>query len=251
MNDNRNAAADLQERINSDQDLLQMLDALLRKPEPFWNRFYQDRTKPIPFFTDAPDENVTEYVRSGRLTGGTAVEFGCGNGRNAIYLAKSGYKVKALDISSEAIRWAEEQSRQAGVDVEWECRSVYDLELEPHSADLVYDSGCMHHLPPHRRFGYVKLIKETVKPGGYFGMVCFAPGFEEQGGAGLRTDWAVYRVQSMQGGMAFTKERLVDMFGDCFEVVEMRLMKAQEPGSGTFGVSFLWTVLFQKRSSEV
>jgi hypothetical protein len=39
---------------------------------------------------------------------------------------------------------------------------------------LVYDSGCLHHLPPHRRVSYLDLLDRVLLPGGHLGLVCFA-----------------------------------------------------------------------------
>jgi hypothetical protein len=32
--------------------------------------------------------------------------------------------------------------------------------------DLIYDSGCLHHLPPHRRISYLALLERALAPGG-------------------------------------------------------------------------------------
>jgi hypothetical protein len=37
------------------EDLLKMLDSLLREPTQFWNSFYSDRDKGVPFFANSPD----------------------------------------------------------------------------------------------------------------------------------------------------------------------------------------------------
>lgn len=48
--------------IDTMEDILKMLDARLRESEPFWDNFYEDRTKPVPFFKNIPDENLVRYV---------------------------------------------------------------------------------------------------------------------------------------------------------------------------------------------
>lgn len=48
----------MKETIRTQDDILNMLDALLREPTAFWDSFYEDRTKRIPFFVDKPDENL-------------------------------------------------------------------------------------------------------------------------------------------------------------------------------------------------
>lgn len=51
-------------------DLLEMLDGLLREPKAFWENFYEDRDKEIPFFiAKGPDENLNAYVQNGLRPG--------------------------------------------------------------------------------------------------------------------------------------------------------------------------------------
>lgn len=234
------------EMICSSEDVLLMLDSLMREPAPFWDRFYQDRTKKIPFFADLPDENLVSYVESGRLKGGRMLELGCGPGRNAIYAALHGYEVDAVDISEEAIAWAKERAAEQQVRIRFECKSVYGMQVEE-VYDLVYDSGCLHHLWPHRRVGYIEMIRQALKPQGYFGLTCFAPGFTEMGGALDHSDWEVYRERSMKGGQAYSREKLLKIMGDEFELVEFRAMKECDASEGKFGVPFLWASLWRKR----
>lgn len=45
----------------------------------------------------------------------------------------------------------------------------------PHEAyDVVYDSGCFHYLPPHRRETYLHRVLPSIRPAGLFGIVTFA-----------------------------------------------------------------------------
>ena len=72
------------ETIKNSEDVLMMLDSLMREPAPFWNNFYSDRTKKIPFFVNHPDENLVSYIESGIIQSGRMLELGCGAGRNSI-----------------------------------------------------------------------------------------------------------------------------------------------------------------------
>lgn len=109
---------------------------------------------------------------------------------------------------------------------------------------LFFDSGCLHHIAPHRRIAYVELVNKALKPGGVFGVTCFVLG-GELGGSDL-SDWDVYRVKSLRGGLGFTEEKLKSIFHD-FEAVEIRKMRDVEQTEGLFGTSELWTALFRKR----
>ncbi|KAF0817368.1 Methyltransferase [Bacillus sp. ZZV12-4809] len=219
-------------------DLLEMLDGLLRDPKLFWENFYEDREKEIPFFkAKGPDENLAEYIQNG-LQPGKVLEVGCGPGRNSIFLEKNGAQVDAIDISEKAINWAAERANEEQATIHFECVSLFDFHFKPHSYDFIYDSGMFHHLPPHRRLTYLEIIKAALKPGGKFGLVCFNPD-----GALPTPDWEVYRIGSLKGGIGYTEGRLKAIFQDDFHLLEFRKMKKIQQPSNLFGEDFLWACL--------
>jgi SAM-dependent methyltransferase len=218
------------------------LDVMLGRGDgAWWNGFYQDRAKPCPFFVASPDESLAQWVREGIVPPGRAIDLGCGHGRNAVFLAREGFAVEAVDYSQAAIDWAQERVAQAGVPVSLLRANVFDLELEPGAYDLVYDSGCFHHIPPHRRAQYVEVVVEALKPGGFFGLTCFRP----EGGSGL-TDDEVYERRSLGGGLGYTQERLREIWSARLGVRVVRQMRKPAPDSGLFGETFLWALLAQK-----
>lgn len=54
--------------------------------------------------------------------------------------------------------------------------NIFDLQIEEGTYDIVYDSGCFHHIAPHRRMSYINLLKKALKVGGYFAITCFVGG---------------------------------------------------------------------------
>lgn len=228
--------------IYTEAETLTLLDALLANRErDWWDGFYQDRAKPCPFFADLPDESLVQWIDEGLLRRGNALDLGCGNGRNAIFLARRGFAVEGVDYSGKAIDWAGERARNAGVAVQLRCQSVFDLACEAGSYDLIYDSGCFHHVAPHRRRSYVELVTAALKPGGWFGLTCFRP----EGGSGY-SDQEVYERRSLGGGLGYTEEQLRAIWSHGLQVREIRQMKKPEAGSGLFGEDFLWVLLAQK-----
>ena len=232
-----------QRDIDSQSNVLGALDELLQdRGGRWWDSFYLDRARPCPFFVERPDENLARWVAEGAVTPGCALELGCGNGRNSIYLAEQGWEVTAVDFSKSAIAWARENASRAGVTVEYRCESVYDLAVEPASVDLVYECGCFHHVPPHRRPQYVRLVTHALRPGGTYGLVCFRP----EGGSGL-TDDEVYERRSMGGGLGFSPDRLRVIWGEELDIVELEPMRQQDARSGTFGEAYLWAMRALRR----
>lgn len=232
-----------EEVIYSIDDVLLMLDSLLKEPSRWWNEHYSDRSKECPFFVNAPDENLDSYFGDRRMKRGRVLELGCGPGRNAIYLARQGCKVDAVDVSIQAIQWAKERARDSGLEINFLCQSIFDLQIETSVYDIVYDSGCFHHIPPHRRMSYIELVQNALKPEGLFGLVCFTP----EGGSGL-SDWEVYRQRKLGGGLGYSAERLRKLFERQFEILELRKMKEMGSNSPLFGEAFFWAILMRQRS---
>ena len=189
----------------------------------------------------SPDESLAQWVDQGSIPAGRAIEFGCGHGRNSIFLARHGFSVEAVDYSPTAIDWARERVAQAGVAVSLACRNVFELELPGRPHGLVYDSGCFHHIAPHRRRQYVDLVADALAPGGWFGLTCFRP----EGGSGYSDD-EVYERRSLGGGLGYTEGRLRDIWSGRLQVRELRQMKKQAADSALFGETFLWVLLAQK-----
>lgn len=76
----------------------------------------------------------------------------------------------AVDLSKEALQWAEERAKEQSVTVQFILENIFKLEIQQSKYDIVYDSGCFHYIAPHRRMDYIELLKRALKPGGYFGL---------------------------------------------------------------------------------
>jgi SAM-dependent methyltransferase len=240
----------MEKTIRSYEDLLNMLDQKFRSPEQFWDPFYSNRERPVPFFKNAPDENLVSYYERNLIQPGKAMDLGCGPGRNSIYLAKQGYDVNGYDISNVAIQWARDRADESKLSIEFECKSVFEIDFLD-QFDLVYDSGCLHHLLPHRRIQYLNMIYRSLKSGGLFGITCFRPGFGDQGGPVREmSDWDVYEEGTMNGGLAFTEEKIKYILEPYFECIEFRAVEKPK-SEEVFGVPFLWGSLWRKNSCGI
>ncbi|HET9655959.1 MAG TPA: class I SAM-dependent methyltransferase [Kineosporiaceae bacterium] len=71
------------------------------------------------------------------LPPGRALDLACGEGRNAIWLARLGWQVTGVDFSGVALRRAGELAGKAGVEVTWTCADLLDYRPATGSFDLV------------------------------------------------------------------------------------------------------------------
>ena len=120
--------------------------------------------------------------------------------------------------------------------------SIFDATVADGSYDLVYDCGCFHHLPPHRRRDYVDLVSRALRPGGSYGLVCFRP----EGGSGY-TDQQVYERGSLGGGLGYSAAALRALWDTGpFSLRVLRQMRKTDGQEPRFGEDFLWVLLATK-----
>jgi SAM-dependent methyltransferase len=98
------------------------------------------------------------------LTPGRALDIGCGEGADAIWLAECGWRVTAIDVSEVAISRAREASDSAGASVEWICANVLQTPFPAGSFDLL--SMQYPALPKAAGDGAVRRLLDAVRPGG-------------------------------------------------------------------------------------
>ncbi len=98
------------------------------------------------------------------LPPGRALDLACGAGRNAVWLARRGWRVTAVDFSDVALRAARELAATAGVAVEWLEEDVARWAPPRHAFDLV----CVLYLqlPAAERRVALAGAAAAVRPGG-------------------------------------------------------------------------------------
>lgn len=98
------------------------------------------------------------------LTPGRALDVGCGEGADAIWLARHGWTVTAIDISEVAVIRAREAAELAGAVVEWVRGDALRTAFPAGSFDLV--SMQYPALPKAAGEAAVRALLDTVRPGG-------------------------------------------------------------------------------------
>lgn len=237
--------------IRTVEDVLKLLDGLFaagadrwsQEGSAWWDGFYADRDRQVPFFVDKPDESLVSYLERGLLGPGRALDLGCGPGRNSVHLAGAGFDVDAVDLSPAALAWAETRAKDSGVAVRFHHGDAFDPASVPLTGhyDLILDSGCFHHLPPHRRISYLALLDRHLAQGGHLALTCFASG---RMGSEL-PDADFYRDAALHGGLAYGPDDLRGIFADLTEI-ELRPMRDEPPTSAYYGEPFLHTALFRR-----
>ena len=111
---------------------------------------YQPNMKPVPF--------LVEMIQG--LPPGQAICLAAGTGRNAIFLAQSGYQVTAIDISQAALHWCDEMSNKLGVEVKTLEADLLAFDFGNEIWDLATN---LYFYEPAIFQG----LKQAIRPGGH------------------------------------------------------------------------------------
>jgi SAM-dependent methyltransferase len=115
----------------------------------------------------------TERVWSGRPNGalvaeisglepGSALDVGCGEGADAVWLALRGWRVTALDVSRVALERGRRAAADAGVEIEWVGAGIAEAQLP------TFDLVSVHYPALRRAPGddAIRKLLGAVAPGG-------------------------------------------------------------------------------------
>ncbi|MEX0172361.1 class I SAM-dependent methyltransferase [Streptomyces sp. LMG1-1-1.1] len=97
-----------------------------------WDSRYADRPQ---LWSGRP--NGALVAETAGLTPGRVLDVGCGEGADAVWLARGGWDVTALEVSGVALERAAGHARDAGVEIRWVHAALTEAALPPASFDLV------------------------------------------------------------------------------------------------------------------
>ena len=140
-------------------------DAVVDLSEMYTAQFWDERygsTQRV--WSGNPNQRLVEQVTA--LTPGDALDVGCGEGADAIWLAARGWRVTAVDVSTVALERAAAHAAAAGEGhrITWQPVDALTWAPAPASYDLV--SAQFIHLPPPQMPGLLERLGAAVRPGG-------------------------------------------------------------------------------------
>ncbi len=119
-----------------------------------------------PWETGWPSSELQRLIAEAPVPPGRALELGCGTGASAVWLARQGFAVTALDLSARAIEQARRRADEAGVPVRFLVVDVLDPPADLAGPfDFVFDRGCYHVVRREDPAAYAETLHRLTRPG--------------------------------------------------------------------------------------
>lgn len=100
------------------------------------------------------------------------LDIGCGEGKDAVFLAKNGYLVSAFDLAENGLEKARRLAECHHADVRFFRADVNDYQPDG-EFDVVFSSGVLHYIRPERRKPLFDLLKSATSAGGLHALNVF------------------------------------------------------------------------------
>ena len=129
------------------------------------------------------------------LRPGRALDLACGEGRNAVWLARQGWQVTGVDFSAVALEKARRLAEANGVKAEWVVADLLEYRSEGRAFDLVLLFYLQ--VPESQRHEIVRAAADAVAPGGTFLLVAHDRSNLEHGHGGPQEPAVLYTADDV------------------------------------------------------
>jgi len=170
---------------------------------PDWDTIYRQGTP--PWETGIPSGELVNLVEERVIVPGRVLELGCGTGADAIYLARQGFEVTAVDSSPLALERARVRAEREDVLARFVLDDVFEFAPTAGDFDLVYDAGFYHFIRRTDLSSLLDLLWRVTSPGSYYLTLAGST-----------------RERSTGGPPQVSKEQIRDELGRLLDVVQLR-----------------------------
>ena len=116
--------------------------------------------------------------------GKTVLDIGCGEGKDAVYMAEKGYDVTAFDLTENGIRKTKALAENRNVAIAAYVDDINSFETEKRF-DIIYSTGTVQYLSDRNKKAFFEKIQKITKPDG----IVFINVFVEKPFLELPPDW--------------------------------------------------------------
>lgn len=127
-----------------------------------YEQFYQDN----PNGLGAPTQAFVDFFKSYNQQNAKVLDIGCGQGRDALFIARLGYSVTGVDLSPTGIRDLVSAAKEENLNIEAVVADIRDyvwVEL----FDVIVIDRTLHMLAPEERTNVLRTLLHSTKPGSH------------------------------------------------------------------------------------
>lgn len=134
------------------------------REQAFWDEHVPPLERCLGEYEAGPDPNTEAMLDAvSPLTGGRVLDFACGAGLTAAFLAQRGAQVTGIDISPASIARARELAERAGLTIDFLAGELTPGTFSPGSFDAVVGHYALHHVDLEV---IAPIFNEILVPGG-------------------------------------------------------------------------------------
>lgn len=100
------------------------------------------------------------------------LDLGCGEGKDAVFFARNGYDVTAVDVTASGLEKARRLAEGCGVALRTVRADLEEFRLDE-TYDVLYSSGALHYIRPALRDEVFANWQAHTAPGGVHALNCF------------------------------------------------------------------------------
>lgn len=150
---------------------------------------YNERYKKVHeegllWFSKEPTPEVLEWIKYYNIHIKDEIcEIGCGEGRDSLCLAQSGYLITAIDSSEEAIKKCKDLSKEIGLNVNWIVKDALEIRdgSEFKKFKWIYTIATLHMLVDNEdRIKFLTSIYNLLEPSGKLLLLSKGDGVNER-----------------------------------------------------------------------
>jgi tellurite methyltransferase len=132
--------------------------------KPFWEESYKRKDKLDTFGGGKPSKSLVSAVVNINLPA-KALDLGCGEGRNALYIAKLGFETLASDISESGIAKLKIVAKELHLNIDATVCDMRQYEFKE-TFNLIICTGCLHLIHRQEWQQVIKTMKLATHSGG-------------------------------------------------------------------------------------
>ncbi|MDA3898031.1 MAG: class I SAM-dependent methyltransferase [Desulfobacteraceae bacterium] len=111
-------------------------------------------------------KEFTDFFQQQPITGKSALDLGCGEGRYALFMAQKGCRTIAVDRSEAGIEKLKKTTKTHNLPISAKVIDIEDFVFGENQFDIIVAATVLDHLSEKLRLSTIKGIKKALKPDG-------------------------------------------------------------------------------------